>query len=654
MITLPQTQREELERHLKVQKDAAKKWDEAKSKDRDNANQLFMGEKLGNEQPGLSQVVSPDARDAVLTVLPDLLEIFFGAGDAVTIKHRRTDAMDAARRMRAVIRYRLQRQLNMFLIAHDWFWDALVHRNGILHYGWDFQFEWEEREYEVITVEDLAEKEDDGGEVLEQGTPVHEEQAPNPNIGLPFSLIQTDPEIVAWRDAKIRERVIHRDQPMLRVIQRGNFIIAPDATSIDDAPFVAMRDYPQAWKLKQDAKLYGYDLSGIEPSEPESNEEQAAAHAERDREDPLAAAEWTKEYGRRERWVCYFPWEVDGKVQFMKATMLGDKVVLLEKNVFKRPPFIDITTARLPHQFEGMGMVDLVKQYQHIKTALYRLALDYLKENVFPQTVVERDSGVNLNSITLGRRLIETDAGKSGAVKIVDKPTLDMNTFRLIEMFEGAKEQSSGVTRLNQGLQGRSLNKTATGMMELIQQANKRLRLIARLFAEMGLKPLYRALIWMEQEFGDRELVVAVSDSEDLTIKPGDLGGDFDLVVNVGVGNTDRNITIQQMQTLLGQMAQLSRIPGAERMVNIRHIYNALKQIIEAMGFDPRLFTDDPDREETGGARQEGSAGTGDSRALAGAADSRGSQGGPALFEQLSGEAAAGNLGGVSAPGQPG
>ena len=334
--------------------------------------------------------------------------------------------------------------------------------------------------------------------------------------------------------------------------------------------------------------------------------------------------------------------------------MLGDKVVHVAENVFKRPPFIDITPARLPHQFEGMSMVDLVKQYQHIKTALYRLSLDYLKENVFPQTVVERDAGVNLNSITMGRRLIETDAGKSGAVKFMDKPNLDMGAFRLIEMFEGAKEQSSGVTRLNQGLQGRSLNKTATGMMELIQQANKRLRLIARLFAEMGLKPLYRALIWMEQEFGDRELVVAVSDSEDLTIKPGDLGGDFDLVVNVGVGNTDRNLTIQQMQTLLSQMAQLSRVPGAERMVNIRHIYNALKQIIEAMGFDPRLFTDDPDREETGGARQEGGAGAGDRRALAGAEAGRGSQGGPAVFEQLSGEAAAGNLGGVSAPGQPG
>ena len=653
MIDLPKDQLEKLEKHLRLQRETAKAWDDQKAQDRDEAMRDYLGEKLGNEQPGLSQVVSPDARDAVQSMLPELLEIFFSTGDAVTIKHRHTDAMEAARRMRAVIRYRTQRQINMFLIAHDWFWDALVFRNGILHYGWEFEFSDEEREYEVITTADLEQKKGEGAEVLELGEPILPEAlAELQFLNLPQP--QPEPQPIAYQDAKLKERVILKDQPSLRVVERGNFLVSPDAASIEDASFVAERDYPPAWKLEQDAEALGYDLGGVEPSEPESNEEQAQAHAERGRSDPLAAAEWSREHGRRERWVCYLRWEWEGRRQPVMATMIGEKVVDIKPNAFQRPPYIDITPSRLPHQLEGMSLVDQVRQYQHIKTALHRLALDYLNENVFPKTITERDSGVNLNSILLGRRIIETDAGKSGTVRRLDTPALGMDLHRLLETFEAGKEQSTGVTRLNQGLQARTVNKTATGMMELIQQANKRLRLVARLFAEMGLKPLYRAMIWMEQHFGDRELVFSVSDSEDMTVRPGDLGGDFDLVVNVGVGNSDRNMTIQQMQTLLGQMAQLSKVQGAERMINIRHIYNAFKQIIEAMGFDPRLFIDDPDREETGGAREPRGSGAGDRRALGASANGAGGQGGPALPLQLPGAAAAGNPGGVPAPGQPG
>lgn len=651
LIPLAKEQLAKLERHLKIQRDTARDWDDQKAQDRAEAWQDYLGDKLGNEQPGLSQVVSPDARDAVQSILPDLLEIFFGAGDAVTIKHRRTEGMEAARRMRAVIRYRLQRQINMFLIAYDWFWDALVFRNGVLHYSWDYEDTSEEREYEVITTTDLEQKLAEGAEILEQGEAI----VPELPAQLQFlNLPRIEPKPLGYRDVKLKERVILRDQPSLRVVDRGNFLISPDAITIDDASFVAMRDYPSAWKLEQDAKIFGYDLSGVEPSEPEPNDERAQAYAERDRNDPLAAAEWTKKQGARERWVCYLRWEVDGVLKPVMVTMVGEKVVDLKANVFKRPPFIDITPSRIPHQFEGMSLVDQVRQYQHIKTALHRLALDYLNENVFPKTVMERDAGVNLNSIILGRRVIETDAGKSTTVRRLDTPPLGMDPYRTLEIFEAAKEQSTGVTRLNQGLQAQTVNKTARGMLELIQQANKRLRMVARLFAEMGMKPLYRALIWMEQQFGDRELVVAVSDSEDMTVRPGDLGGDFDLVVNVGVGNTDRNLTIQQMQTLLSQMGQLSKVQGAGRMINIRHIYNAFKQIIEAMGFDPRLFIDDPDREETGGAREPRGPGAGDRPALAGPATGGRGQGGPQLPGPLPGEAAAGNISGVPTPGQPG
>lgn len=640
-LKLDKTEAAALQTHLLAQIAAARKWDDSKREDRDEAWKLLLGEGLGDEVPGLSQVVSPDSRDAVLSVLPDILEIFFGAGDPVTIKHRRTSAMEAAKRMRSVIRYRLQRQLNMFMVAYDWFFDALVFRNGILQYSWDFNFSWEEKEYQVITAADLAEKLWDGGEVILQGQPI--------------GAIDANGMTQGWQNCKIKERVIHRDQPMLRVIPRGNFLISPDAQSIDDAQFLAVRDYPNRLKFEEDAKAFDYNLNHIDLSDSEGDEESAGAHQERGREDPQQAAEYEPKNGPVERYACYLRWRIGGEAKAVIATMAGNKLVHVVENVYQRPNFIDLTPVRLPHQFEGLSMIDLVKQYQSIKTAMWRLVLDYFNENVFPQTIAERDSGVNMNSILMGRRVIEVDAGKAGSIRTLDKPPIGWDVYRLIEMFEGAKEQSSGVSRLNQGLQADSINKTARGLMELIQQAGKRLRMIARLFAEMGLKPLYRAMIWMEQEFCDRELVVSVSDTEDITINPGDLGGDFDLVINVGSGNADKHMVIQQMQMLMKQMAELTKSQVGQGMFKPRHLYNMNKQIIEAMGFDPILFIDDPDMEAPGGPQATtGGLATGTAAILPGHSGGAGGQGGMELFAQPPGEAAQGNPGGISVARHPG
>ena len=74
------------------------------------------------------------------------------------------------------------------------------------------------------------------------------------------------------------------------------------------------------------------------------------------------------------------------------------------------------------------------------------------------------------------------------------------------------------------------------------------------------MKPLFRSLIWLNQNFVDRELIINISDTEDLTITPDMLGGDFDLVVNVGLGNSDNVTTVKQMKEMLGVMAKI--LPG--------------------------------------------------------------------------------------------
>ena len=64
-----------------------------------------------------------------------------------------------------------------------------------------------------------------------------------------------------------------------------------------------------------------------------------------------------------------------------------------------------------------------------------------------------------------------------------------------MEYLEGQKENRTGITRYNQGLDANSLNKTATGISAILGQSAQRLELVARMFAETGISELFR--LWL-------------------------------------------------------------------------------------------------------------------------------------------------------------
>ena len=84
-----------------------------------------------------------------------------------------------------------------------------------------------------------------------------------------------------------------------------------------------------------------------------------------------------------------------------------------------------------------------------------------------------------------------------------------MDLFAFIELLDGEKENRSGVTRYNQGLDANSLNKTATGIAAIQNAAEQRIELVARLFAE-GVKKLFSQMhdtVRRHSEVGKAETV---------------------------------------------------------------------------------------------------------------------------------------------------
>lgn len=89
---------------------------------------------------------------------------------------------------------------------------------------------------------------------------------------------------------------------------------------------------------------------------------------------------------------------------------------------------------------------------------------------------------------------------------------------------------------------------TATGIINIItQQANQRLELIARIFAETGMSDLFKFLIKLNQMFIDEETVIRLTNGP-MTIAPDDLTGEFDLIVNAGMGSGAKQVNLQNLR----------------------------------------------------------------------------------------------------------
>ena len=67
-----------------------------------------------------------------------------------------------------------------------------------------------------------------------------------------------------------------------------------------------------------------------------------------------------------------------------------------------------------------------------------------------------------------------------------------IEALNLIEYVEKVKQNRTGITPYNQGTDADSLNKTASGIAMIQSAAQQRIDLIARIFAETGLRDFYR------------------------------------------------------------------------------------------------------------------------------------------------------------------
>ncbi len=124
------------------------------SSQRKKSLEYYMGEPLGTEIDGRSQVVSTDVADTVETILPNLLKIFTSSDQTVKCEPVKAEDVALAEQATNYINYIFNKDNNGFSILYNWFKDALIEKNGIVKVYWDESEKVEQETYENLSDEE--------------------------------------------------------------------------------------------------------------------------------------------------------------------------------------------------------------------------------------------------------------------------------------------------------------------------------------------------------------------------------------------------------------------------------------------------------------------------------------------------------------------
>ena len=562
----------------------------ALSESRKKSLEYYMGEKLGTEVDGRSQVVSTDVSDTIETILPNLLRVFTSSDQVVRCEPVKAEDVELADQVTNYINYIFNKDNNGFSVLYTWFKDALLEKNGIVKVYWDDAEKVEQETYENLNDQEyellIA---DDDVEVIQ------EESFPDTYTKEQYELFKADMEsqgqlVEDIAQPKIHNCIIKRTRSSGKVkienIPPEEFLIQRSAKTIEDASFVAQR----VLKTRSDLIEMGYD-EDIVDNLPTSNnilynDESLVRNSTID-ESPTddSPDDSTAEI---EIFECYVKVDMDGDgvAELRKIICAGTGNVILSNMPCDFIPFCSLTPIPMPHRFYGRSVSELVEDVQLVKSTVMRQLLDnmYLTNN---NRVAIMDGMVNLDDLLTSRPggVVRTKQPPSQVMMPMQNQTISQQAFPLLEYLDTVRESRTGVTRYNQGMDADALNKTATGVNALMSQSQMRMELIARVFAETGVKDLFKRIFELTCKYQDKERVVELN-NQFIPVKPTEWRNRYNISITVGLGTGSSEQQIGMLNNILERQLQAFQLQGGQEypMVSLKNIYNSLAKIIENAG----------------------------------------------------------------------
>jgi len=555
------------------------------SKQRETAMEYYYGLPFGNEVEGRSQYVDTTVADTIEWIKPSLMRIFASGDEMVVFEPHGPEDVRSAQQATDYVNYVFMRDNPGWDILYTWFTDALLQKNGIIKIWWDESDEWNREEYRNLTEDELA--------VLINNPDVEviEHTAPGGTF-----------EDYGEQQAEGHHVVIKRDLSKGRIVvdpvPPDEFLIARESKSIEDSRFVCHRVRKTLSELRE---MFG-DLDVDELGGDEDDDFSGERDARFDFDKSSAHSPWgfessAQEDALRTYWLqeAYLKTDYDGDgiAELRKVCLVGRKV--LANDEIDRIPFVSLTPIRIPHKFFGLSVADLVMDLQLMKSTLMRNLMDNMYNMNFGRYAV-LEGQANLDDLLTQRPGGIVRVKSPNAITPLSTPPLEPYSFQMLEYLDGIRESRAGVNRYSQGLNENALTShtTATAVNAVMTAAQSRVELIARNFAETGVKKLMECIYELLQKNQDKERVVKLR-NEWVPIRPDMWRDKLDCTVSVGIGHGNKDQQLMHLSTMLQFASQA--MSGGLKIVNQKNMYNMGAALIKNMGFqNVNDFLTDPDQ----------------------------------------------------------
>lgn len=554
---------------------------------RTDAMDRYYGKKYGNEQEGRSQIVTRDVADVIEWIMPSLMKIFTGGDKVVQFEPQGPEDVEAAKQATDYTNHVIMKQNPGFNIIYSWFKDALLQKNGIVKHYWDDTTEVTREEYKNLTEEEFtALLIDDTVEVVE-----HTATGGVTEVEQDGAMLQNVQPVL--HDVVIK-RTNESGQVRIEPVPPEEFLINKYAKSVEDARFVGHR----VKRTKSDLIAQGYSKTKIERAFSAEEAEWKSERLARFDFDGDSAYDSDIDEGI---WVteCYInvDFDNDGIDELRKVTKVGDEI--LDNEAVDSVPFSSLTPVPMPHKFYGLSIYDLISDLQLIKTTLMRNLLDnmYLTNNGRYQVV---EGQANLDDLMTSRPGGIVRVRTPGAVSPLATPQLDQNSFNMLGYLDSIREERTGVNKNSMGVGdgGLKSHQTATGVAQVMTAAQQKIELIARVFAETGMKDLATSVYQLVQKYESPEKIVRLNNKW-VTLYPSDWKEKLDCTAQVGLGFGNKDMNLMHLGQLSQTIQMVAQHPASGMLIKPKNVYNLIAEQIKAMGMkNVNDFITDPGEQE--------------------------------------------------------
>ena len=538
------------------------------SQHREKAMEYYYGQPFGNEVEGRSQFVDSTVQDTIEWIKPSLMRVFASGDEMVKFSPHGPEDVPMAEQATDYVNYVFTKDIPGWEILYSWFTDALLAKNGIVKVWWD--------DYDEAQREEYTHLDDMEFNLL----------LSNPDVEVIEHTPYQEGEMEVYNDVVIsRRRAIGRVK--IENVPPSEFLISRDAKAIQDARFVCHRVQKTLSELREmypDQTLDPETLGSGEDNDFDLFGEKAARH-EFDNSYHFNISESPTEEALRKYWLhesfLQTDYDGDGIVELRKVCTVGDYV--LANDEIDSIPFVSITPIKVPHKFFGVSVADLVMDLQLYKSVLMRNLLDNMYNQNFGRYAV-LEGQANLDDLLTQRPGGVVRVKSPNAVMPLATPPLEPYSFQMLEYLDGVRESRAGVSKMSQGMNESALTShtTATAVNAVMGAAQSRVELIARNFAETGVKDLMLTIYELLMKNQDHQRVIMLR-NQWVPVRPDAWSDKMDCTVSVALGSGNKD---QQMMHL-SRMLQFAgeAMKGGLRIVNEQNMYNLGASLVKAMGF---------------------------------------------------------------------